>query len=403
MRVKSHHFNYNTQTMNTTLDKKVLEALAEIDKINPYACFLNDSTLSNVTEWIDTGSMGLNAIISGSLYGGIPRNRVTLVAGESMTGKTFFVLQTLAAAQKQGLVPVIFDPEFAIDAQSAANLGLDPAGVKYVPTYGIEETRNAVYKFLTKAKEIGIDNKFMVAIELGNLENALQIKRMEDPLKSGESNTSMDMGTRARAMGSLLKTCTILAGFTKTTFLMTNHIYDDPSAMYDSIIKLMPGGKKVTYLPSVTVQLARKPEKSDEGKTMDGALVVGQRNFPGVILRALTIKNRFIQQYIQTEMYLSFTKGLDKHYGLLDLAVGFGAVVQTGSTYELPDGTKLGYYSKWRKNEDVWSKILPVLEEKIKTGWAYGKSTGEEEDVPDESIEIENKLKNSKKNPKPVE
>ena len=236
--------------MNTNIDKKALEALAEIDKINPYACFLNDSTLSNVTEWLDTGSMPLNAIMSGSLHGGIPRNRVTLVAGESMTGKTFFVLQTLARAQKAGLIPVVFDPEFAIDAQSASNLGLDPAGVKYVPCYSIEEARNAVYKFLTKARELGVTNKFIVAIELGNLENQLQITRMEAPLKQGESNTSMDMGTRARAMGSLLKTCTILAGFTRTTFLLTNHIYDDPGAMYDSIIKNMPGGKKVTYLPS---------------------------------------------------------------------------------------------------------------------------------------------------------
>jgi len=373
--------------MTQKLDKNVLEALAEIDKINPYATFLNESTISNVTEWIDTGSMGLNAIISGSLYGGIPRNRLTMVAGESMTGKTFFLLQTLARAQKQGLVPVIFDPEFAIDAQSATNLGLDPNGVKYVPTYGIEETRNAVYKFLTKAKELGVENKFIVAIEIGNLENALQIKRMDDPLKGGESNTSMDMGTRARAMGSLLKTCTILAGFTKTTFLLTNHLYDDPSAMYESIIKNQPGGKKVTYLPSVTVQLARKPEKSDEGKTMDAELVVGQKSYPGVILRALTVKNRFIQQYLQTEMYLSFTTGLDKYYGLLDLAVGFGAVMQNGATYALPDGTKLGYYKSWRKDTAIWDKILPVLEEKIKVGWAYGaKPAGAvEEEIPDET------------------
>jgi RecA/RadA recombinase len=375
--------------MAQKLDKNVLEALAEIDKINPYAAFLNENTISNVTEWIDTGSMPLNAIISGSLYGGIPRNRVTMVAGESMTGKTFFLLQTLAQAQKQGLVPVIFDPEFAIDTQSATNLGLDPAGVKYVPCYSIEEARNAVFKFLTKAKELGIENKFIVAIEIGNLENQLQINRMEAPLKSGESNMSMDMGTRARAMGSLMRTCTILAGFTKTTFLITNHIYDDPSATYESIIKVMPGGKKVAYLPSVTVQLSRKPEKGDEGKTMDAALVVAQRNYPGTILRALTIKNRFIQQYLQIEMYLSFTTGLDKYYGLLDLAVGFGVVINDGATYSLPDGTKLGYYKKWRKDEAIWKQILPALEEKIKGAWAYGAGNQSlvEEEVPDESEE----------------
>ena len=379
--------------MSIVLDKKILEAMEEIDKINPYATFLDQSTISNVTEWINTGSMGLNAIISGSLYGGIPRNRVTLVAGESMTGKTFFLLQILANAQKAGLVPVVFDPEFAIDSQSASNLGLDPTGVKYVPCYSIEETRNAVYRFLTKAKELGVENKFIVAIELGNLENQLSINRMEKPLKDGESNTSMDMGTRARSMASLLRTCTVLSAMTKTTFLLTNHIYEDPSAMYDSIIKLMPGGKKVVYLPSVTVQLARKPEKSDDGKTMDGELVVGQRNFPGVILKALTVKNRFIQQYLQTEMYLSFTKGLNKYYGLLDLAVGFGSVIQKGPVNELPDGTKLGFYRNWRKDEKIWEKILADLEPKLKVAWAYGSKKDEEDEIPDESTEIQEKQK----------
>lgn len=361
------------------MDKKLSDILGEIDSINPYASFLSESTVSTVSDWIDTSSMPLNAIISGSLYGGIPRNRLTMISGESMSGKTYIVCKILANAQKQGLIPVIFDTENAIDKQTAENLGLDVSKVKYVPCFSIEQTRNAIYKFLTKAKEQGIEDKFIVAIDsLGNLENELSLKRMDD------DKNSMDMGTRARSIKTLLRTCTQLAAYTKTTFIITNHLYDDPSAMYESIIKNQPGGKSVVYLPSVTVQLARKPEKGDDGKTMDGELVAGQRNFPGVILRALTVKNRFIQQYLQAEMYLSFKSGLDKYYGLLDLAAGFGVVTASGPSYTLYDGTKLGYYSKWRKDEEVWSKILPMLENKIKEKWAYGKATDEE--IPDESV-----------------
>ena len=364
------------------MDKNILNVLAEIDEINPYATFLDQSTLSSVTDYIDTGSMPLNAVISGSLYGGIPRNRLTMLCGESMTGKTYIVIRTLANAQKKGLIPVIFDTENAIDRKTAENLGLDITKVKYVPCFNIEETRNSIYKFLTKAKENKIEDKFIVAIDsIGNLENALSLKRMDAPLKDGASNTSMDMGTRARAIKSLLRTCTQLAAFTKTTFICTNHTYDDPSAMYDSIIKNQPGGKSVVYLPSVTIQLARKPEKED--KNTDGELVVGQKSYPGAILRALTVKNRFVQQYLQVELYLSFKSGLDKYYGLLDIAVGFGSVIQTGSVYQLPNGEKLGYYSKWRKDEAIWNQILPDLEEKIKKGWAYGAAVAEP--IPDES------------------
>jgi len=360
-------------------DKDTLAALDSIDKINPFATYLEDSTLSRVGGWIDTGSYVLNAIISGSIHGGIPKGRVTMMGGESMTGKTLFVLKILANAQKEGLIPVIFDTENAVDPEGAERIGLDISKVKYVPCVTIEQTRNALYKFLTSVKEKGLEGKFIVAIDsLGNLQSELEHSRM------GKDSTSSDMGTKARAMKSLMQTCTNLGATTQTTILCTNHVYDDPAAMFPSIEKHMPGGKSIVYLPSVTVQLARKPMKSDGGKTMDAETAVGQKNYAGVLIRALTRKNRFIKQYLQGEMFLSFHTGLDRYYGLLDLAVGVGAVIQTGSTYQLPDGKKIGYYKNFRKDKDLWENtILPVLEEKIKTEWAYSGGEGDD-DVPDE-------------------
>ncbi len=359
-------------------DKDTLAALDSIDKVNPFATYLEDSTLSRVGGWIDTGSYVLNAIVSGSIHGGIPKGRVTMLGGESMTGKTLFVLKILANAQKEGLIPVIFDTENAVDPEGAERIGLDISKVKYVPCVTIEQTRNALYKFLTSVKEKGLEGKFIVAIDsLGNLQSELEHSRM------GKESTSSDMGSKARAMKSLMQTCTNLGATTQTTILCTNHVYDDPAAMFPSIEKHMPGGKSIVYLPSVTVQLARKPMKSDGGKTMDAETAVGQKNYAGVLIRALTRKNRFIKQYLQGEMFLSFHTGLDRYYGLLDLAVGVGAVIQTGSTYQLPDGKKIGYYKNFRKDIDLWENtILPVLEEKIKTEWAY--SGGEESEVPDE-------------------
>ena len=232
-------------------------------------------------------------------------------------------------------------------------------------------------------KEKGLEGKFIVAIDsLGNLQSELEHSRM------GKESTASDMGSKARAMKSLMQTCTNLGATTQTTVLATNHVYDDPAAMFPSIEKHMPGGKSIVYLPSVTVQLARKPMKSDGGKTMDAETAVGQKNYAGILIRALTRKNRFIKQYLQGEMFLSFHTGLDRYYGLLDLAVGVGAVIQTGSTYQLPDGKKIGYYKNFRKDIELWENtILPVLEEKIKTEWAY--SGGEEGEVPDEVEEEE--------------
>ena len=366
------------------MDKDIESALSEIDKINPFATYLSDSTLSRVGGWIDTGSYVLNAIISGSLHGGIPKGRVTMLAGESMTGKSLFVMKILAAAQKEGLVPVIFDTENAIDPEGAERLGLDVKNVKYVPCISIEQTRNALYKFLTSIKEKGLEGKFIVAIDsLGNLQSELSLSRM------GKDSTSADMGTNARAMKTLMQTCTNLGAVTQTTILCTNHVYDNPAALFPSIEKNMPGGKSCVYLPSVTVQLARKPMKSDGGKTMDGETAVGQKSYAGIIIRALTRKNRFIKQYLEGEMYLSFASGLDRYYGLIDLAVGLGAVIQTGATYQLEDGKKLGYYKQFRKNTDLWENtILPIVEERMKDEWNYSNKEEEPPDEVEEEVEV---------------
>ena len=224
-------------TIHINMDKDIISALDSINEINPYATYLNNNTLSTVKEWIDTGSYVLNSIISGSRNGGIPKGRVTMIAGESMTGKSLFVQKILANAQKMGLFPVIFDTESAIDPEGASRLGLDISKVKYVPCVSIEQTRNAVYKFLESIKEKGLEGKFIVAIDsLGNLQSELELKRMD------KESTSADMGTKARAMKSLLQTCTNLGAITQTTFVITNHVYDDPAAMYPSIEKNMPGG-----------------------------------------------------------------------------------------------------------------------------------------------------------------
>ncbi len=213
-----------------------------------------------------------------------------------------------------------------------------------------------------------------------------------------KESTSADMGTFAKAIKSLLKTCTNLSTLTKTPILITNHVYDDPSAMYPSLEKNMAGGKAAIYLPSVTVQLARSMlnTSKDDGKTIDGKLVALQKNFSGIILRALTVKNRFIQQYLEGDMYLSFSKGLDRYYGLLEIMKGMGVVTLNGKTYTDWENRPLGFYKIWRKKEDLWENILiPELEKRIKANWSYGND--KDSDIsPDE--EGDDELVNPKAN-----
>ncbi len=387
-------------------DKDTLEALDEFDKLTPYASYLSDSTLSTVEEWIDTGSMVLNALISGSLYKGIPVGRVVQFAGPSQTFKSGFVQQILANAQKMGKKVIIIDTENAIDKDSAAGLGLDCDRVKYITPDSIEHARNLVYAFLKKVKEKGLEGQFIIAIDsIANMQSEMELKRMD------KDSTSADMGTFAKSIKSLLKTCTNMGALTKTTFVITNHVYDDPSAMYPSLEKNMAGGKSAVYLPSVTVQLARKLVKDDEmQKQVDKtSLATAQKSYSGVVIRALTAKNRFIKQYLEGEMYLSFSTGLNKYYGLLEIMKGMGVIDNKGSIYYAWNGDRLGYQKDFRSNTELWDSVLiPELEKRILSEWSYGnlKADGGSNDilddnVPEEELEVKetalDKLKKSKK------
>ena len=344
------------------MDKDIKKLLDSINEINPLATYLNDSALSYVDKWIDTGSLILNALISGSLYGGVPSGRLTMLAGESGVGKTFILLNIIRNAQKAGLIPIIFDSENAIDPSTAKRFGIDLSNVKYIPVDSVETTRNIMYKLFKGIVETHQEGKFFIGLDsLAMLESELQQKRME------KESSSADMGSFAKAVKSLLKTCTAWSAKTKTPVVITNHIYDDPAAMYTSLIKNVPGGKSAVYLPSVIIQMAKSPAKTKEtGETA----AAGGKDISGVFIRALSAKNRFIKPFLTGELYLSFDKGLDQNYGLCELAVELGVINQSGPTYSLHDGTKLGYKKNFDQN--IYDNIIiPGIEEKIKKEWAF--------------------------------
>ena len=147
------------------MDKKVLEAFKALDKLNPEATFLSETSLSSVDEWFDTGCMVLNSILSGSLYKGIPKGRITGFSGPSMCGKTYIINKILGNAQRKGYIPVIFDTEMAVDDATARAVGLDPEKTKYVPVNTIEDCRNQLIALLDGIESAELQGKFIVSID----------------------------------------------------------------------------------------------------------------------------------------------------------------------------------------------------------------------------------------------
>jgi RecA/RadA recombinase len=373
------------------MDRDIKKALDSLNEIDVSAKYLNESFLGE-DDWIDTGSLMLNALISGSTRKGIPKGRITQFVGASQTFKSGFILQLLASAQKQGMGVVLFDTEGGIDAVSAKRFGLDVDKVKYSNPKSIEQCRNGVKKILTYVEENKhLHGKIIIAIDsVANMLSTMEITRMD------KDSESADMGTFAKSVKSLLKTCNIYSTITKCPIIMTNHIYDNPAQMFPSIEKDISGGRAAVFLPTTTVQLARKLVADDGGKTLDSKLAAGQKKYSGVVIRALTVKNRLIKQYLEGEMYLSFSTGLNKYYGLVELMKGLGVVEARGSVYYDWNDNKLGFAKNWSKDKILWEDtLIPEFEKRIQQEWSYGIDYVEE--IPTEYEDEEEILDEVKK------
>jgi RecA/RadA recombinase len=335
-----------------------------VDDLNPDAAVLDAATLSTAEDWIDTGSYALNAIISGSLYKGIPAGRITGFAGPSMAGKTLIMNKIMANAQKKGYIPVIWDSEVAVDKKSAEGAGMDTARVKYYPVETIEDCRNQMCAFLDNViKADNPDLKFIVAIDsLGNLASAKEVK------DSAAGKDAADVGQRAKAIKSMMRILTYKAAKAKVPILFSNHIYEGME-MFPTLVKTQSGGKGPIYLASVLVQLSTRNEKSSDNPNEQSVAIA--HNISGVTLGAMTVKNRFVPSYLKTELYLNFKTGLDKHAGLFDIAEAFKVIEKPGRTV-MYKGESLGYRKDLEKDPKFWEKVMPELEQVLQEQLCYG-------------------------------
>jgi RecA/RadA recombinase len=362
----------------------IQDAFKVLDKLNSNATFLDGNSLSTVNEWIDTGFYALNAIVSGSLYGGIPMGRLCALIGAEACGKTYIANKIMANAQKKGMYVAYFDTEGALDEATAKRLGCDTKKIKHVPSEITEQCRNEIVQFLATIVENKLQGKVLIVIDsLGNLMPAQEKKKID------EGSETPDMGARPKSLKTLMRAVTHAAAKANCPVVFTNHIYEDPSQLHPSAIKKQAGGSGPLYMASVIVQLAKKTERAEDSKNKDAnsEMTFLAKGINGITLRAFTTKNRFVTPFLETEMYLNFKTGPNKYSGLLEMAEGYGVIEKQGHRYAL-NGEMLGYYKDWKDDEATWNKIMPFLEAKLQDELCFKSETEENNvDVDEESSE----------------
>ena len=322
---------------------------------NEYGTIVSDGlATADVSGYVDTGSYIFNALCSGSIHGGLPQNKITAIAGESATGKTFFVLGVCKAFlddNPTGNV-VFFESESAISKDMIESRGIDSSRMVILPVTTVQEFRHQSISVLEAYENDEERPPLLMCLDsLGMLSTTKEIEDTE----AGKETRDM---TRSQIVKATFRVLTLKLGKLGVPLILTNHTYDVIGSMFPQ--KEMGGGSGLKYAASQIIYLSKKKDK-------DGTEVVGN------IIHCKTYKSRLTKENQMVDVRLSYTKGLDRYYGLLDLAEKHDIIKKVSTRYELPDGTK--QFGKTINNEPqkyYTPEVMDQLNEFAKEKFSYG-------------------------------
>lgn len=340
---------------------------------NPYASKVSDGVESgDVSSHVDTGSYILNALLSGDIYGGLPSNKITAFAGESATGKTFFVLgcvrQFLADNPSGGVI--YFESESAISKDMVESRGIDSSRMVILPVATVQEFRTQAIRILDKHLETNEADRPPLMMCLDSLGMLSTSKEVED---TAEGKDTRDM-TRAQLVRGAFRILTLKAGKAKVPVLVTNHTYEE-MGLFPT--KKMGGGMGLRYAADIICFLSKKKEK-------DGSEVIGN------IIHVKNDKNRFTKENKMVDVLLTYDKGLDRYYGMLELAVKYDIFKSVSTRIELPDGTKTFGKTINRDPEKYFTEdILKQINEKLYNDFMYGAGEDDSTNIGESEEDIQ--------------
>tara|TARA_B100000214_G_scaffold277935_1_gene207690 strand:+ start:1507 stop:2514 length:1008 start_codon:yes stop_codon:yes gene_type:complete len=325
----------------------------EID--NEYAALVSDGVSAGDTSgFIDTGSHVFNALLSGSIYGGIPGNKITALAGESSTGKTYFCLgivqHFLESDPDSGVI--YFESESALSKELIESRGIDSSRMLIVPITTVQEFRTQAIRILDKYLQQSDRKPLMFVLDsLGMLSTTKEVEDAE----AGKETRDM---TRAQIVKSIFRVLTLKLGKANVPLIVTNHTYDVVGSYIPT--KEMGGGSGLKYAASTIIYLSKKKEK-------DKTEVIGN------IIKAKTAKSRLTKENSDIETRLFYDeRGLDKYYGLLELGEKYGIFERKGNRIVVGDSSV--YPSAILKDPETYftEEIMEKLDVAAAKEFSYG-------------------------------
>ena len=314
------------------------------------------SDIDETESYVDTGSYVFNALVSGSIFGGVSGNKITAIAGESSTGKTFFslaVVKNFLDSNPDGYC-LYFDTEAAVNKPLLESRGIDLTRFVVVNVVTIEEFRNKALKAIDIYSKSPVEERKPCMFVLDSLGMLSTSKEINDVLNDKEVR---DM-TKSQLIKGTFRMLTLKLGQANVPLIVTNHTYDVIGAYVPT--KEMGGGSGLKYAASSIIYLSKKKEK-------DGTEVIGN------LIKAKTHKSRISKENKEVTIRLYYDeRGLDRYYGLLELGEIGGLWKNVAGRYEI-DGKKI-YAKEILKTPEKYftEEVMQKLDEIAGREFSYG-------------------------------
>ena len=296
----------------------------------------NEELQKKITvEFIETPSLNLNY----AMGGGFAKGRITIVAGQPDSGKTFLLLETIAKKMKE-------DPEFvagwlesegSLSAKDLVQMGIDLERFFY-DTVSRSEGAEAALDKVESVLIGGLVDMFVI--------NSLKCLTPSEELE--KSMGQMQVGLQARMNAKMMRKLTSAVTDNNVAFIMVQHLTTQIGTMSKDPL-IVSGGQAIQYGASVILDLRKRSMNDSDPFKREEATKIGV-----TVKKNHVITDRF--PYCKLEYYAVYGKGIDCYLEIAQLAIDAGILVKSGAFIKVPDedgnpkiledGTKL----QWQGN-----------------------------------------------------
>ena len=297
------------------------------------------------TDWISTGNYALNYLVSGDFYKGVPMGKVTVFAGESGAGKSYFASANIVKnAQEQGIFVVLVDSENALDETWLHALGVDTDESKLLKLSMsmIDDVAKTISTFMKDYKAMADEDRPKVLFVIDSL-GMLLTPTDVDQFDKGDMKG--DMGRKPKALTALVRNTVNMIGSYNVGMVCTNHTYASQD-MFDPDDKIS-GGQGFIYASSIVIAMRKLKLKvdADGNKTSD---------VHGIRAACKVMKTRYAKPFEGVQVEIPYETGMKETSGLIDLFEKKGLLVKQGNRlkYTTSSGEELLEFRKgWTEDK----------------------------------------------------